>query len=332
MSRLTDLIREAKKLDAKLGDALEDEVRHLQQRRAFGLNFERHTPEAVDLYGRPVRLGDKVRMLPPRGQATPVDKRLWIVTGGESVDGLKHAHLRDPKTDDVATYPVDDLVVVAEHTDVIYPGLVSTGKVERGGSSPFHTVINGENLHVLKALLYTHAGRIDCIYIDPPYNTGAKDWKYNNDYVEKDDLYRHSKWLAFMERRLKVAKTLLSPQDSVLIITIDEKEYLRLGLLLEQVFPSTNIQMVTSVISPSGQPRANQMSRVEEYLFIVYIGQSRVGQDTDDTLSDDDSPPAPTVGVSWENLIRREPVPDEWTARISSTLSSWIRTPGRLSA
>ena len=96
---------------------------------------------------------------------------------------------------------LDDLVVVAEFGDTIYPGLVPTGKVSRGGDKPWHTVINGENYHVLKALTWTHRGKVDAIYIDPPYNTGAKDWKYNNDYVEGDDLYRHSKWLAMMERR-----------------------------------------------------------------------------------------------------------------------------------
>ena len=80
-------------------------MNHLQQRRAFGLNFERHTPEAVELYGRPVRVGDKVHILPPRGQTTSSpDKRLWIVTGGGSVDGVKRAELRDPKTGDV-THP-----------------------------------------------------------------------------------------------------------------------------------------------------------------------------------------------------------------------------------
>ena len=99
---------------------------------------------------------------------------------------------------------VDDLVVVAEFRDSIYPGLVSTGKVERGGDKPFHTVINAENFHALEALTYTHRGKVDAIYIDPPYNTGARDWKYNNDYVDSEDLYRHSKWLAFMERRLKL--------------------------------------------------------------------------------------------------------------------------------
>jgi hypothetical protein len=105
---------------------------------------------------------------------------------------------------------------------------------------------------------------VDAIYIDPPYNTGAKDWKYNNDYVEGDDLYRHSKWLAMMERRLLLAKELLDPTDSVLVVSIDEKEYLRLGLLLDQIFPDATIEMVTSVISAKGVARIGQFSRVEE--------------------------------------------------------------------
>lgn len=135
--------------------------------------------------------------------------------------------------------------------------------MECGGDKPFHTVINGENFHALEVLLFTHRGTVDAIYIDPPYNTRARDWKYNNDYVESDDIYRHSKWLAFMERRLLLAKELLKPSNSVLIVTIDEKEFLRLGLLLQQTFKESAIQMVTSVINPSGTS-GKGFSRVEE--------------------------------------------------------------------
>lgn len=85
---------------------------------------------------------------------------------------------------------------------------------------------------------------MDVVYIDPPYNSGAKDWKYNNDYVGEEDIYRHSKWLAMMERRLLIAKELLNPNSSVLVVTIDEKEYLRLGMLLEQTFPAAEVQMI----------------------------------------------------------------------------------------
>jgi len=167
-------------------------------------------------------------------------------------------------------------VVVAEFNDRIYPGLVETGRVERGGDKPFHTVITAENYHALEMLTYTHRGKVDAIYIDPPYNTGAKDWKYNNNYVEGDDDYRHSKWLAFMERRLEVARELLNPDDSVLIVTIDEKEYLRLGMLLEQTFPEAKMTMVTSSINNAGASRLGTFGRAAEYLFFLRFGESRV--------------------------------------------------------
>ncbi len=277
MSRLTDLLAQVKKKDSQLGDDLEREFKVLASRRSFGLNFERHRPEAVELPQRPIRKGDKVRVLPKRGSTKKGDQRLWIVkslvkSGQDSLATISLLFTEEPETLEVS---VHDLVVVAEFQDYIYPGLVSTGKVERGGDKPFHTVINGENYHALKALTYTHRGKVDVIYIDPPYNTGARDWKYNNDYVEAEDLYRHSKWLAMMERRLLVARTLLNPNGSALIVTIDEKEYLRLGLLLEQTFPDARIQMITSVINPKGVPR-DGLSRIDEYLFLVQIGDTQI--------------------------------------------------------
>ncbi|KIC31516.1 site-specific DNA-methyltransferase [Leisingera sp. ANG-S5] len=276
MSRLTDLIAQAKFKDDKLGLELEREFKALASRRSFGLNFERHTPETVELPGRPIRKGDKVRVLPSRGSTDKGDKRLWKVTGTTKADGKRVAQLDliGAEASETQAVPVEDLIVVAEFRDYIYPGLVSTGKVERGGDKPFHTVINGENFHALEALTFTHRGKVDVIYIDPPYNTGAKDWKYNNDYVEGDDLYRHSKWLAFMERRLKIAKELLNPSSSCLIVTIDEKEYLRLGLLIEQTFPDARMQMVSSVINPKGATRQSAFGRTDEYLFFVMLGEA----------------------------------------------------------
>lgn len=280
MSRLNDLLRDLRTREPALARDLEREVSALADRRAFGLNFERHLPEVVELPGRKVRKGDKVRVLPPRGKATKKpDERLWRVIGMDRSARAAKLKLLDPSASsegsgEERTAPLDDLVVVAQSRDPIYPGLVSTGKVERGGDKPFHTVVNAENLHALETLLFTHRGKVDCIYIDPPYNTGAKDWKYNNDYVEGDDLYRHSKWLAFMERRLLLAKELLNPDDSVLIVTIDEKEYLRLGLLLEQTFPDANVQMISSVINPKGAMRPRAFARTDEYVFFVMFGSA----------------------------------------------------------
>ncbi len=153
------------------------------------------------------------------------------------------------------------------------PACAGSVPSRRGGDKPAHVVIKGENHHVLEALQFTHAGKVDCIYIDPPYNTGARDWKYGNDYVDKDDAYRHSKWLAFMERRLRAREgSLLNPDDSALIVTIDEKEYLRLGLLLEQVFPGVATQMVSiGHQSAREQARQNEFSRTNEYIFFVSV-------------------------------------------------------------
>ena len=303
MSRLTDLLAQAKAKNAQLGLDLEREFKVLSARLPFGLNFERHQPEAVELPQRPVHKGDKVRVLPPRGTAARGDTRLWRVSRIDKVGQDKSAELEllDAPQSERRTVGLKDLVVVAEFRDTIYPGLVSTGRVERGGDKPCHTVINGENYHVLKALTYTHRGRVDVIYIDPPYNTGAKDWKYNNDYVEGDDLYRHSKWLAMIERRLQIAKTLLNPEESVLIATIDEKEYLRLGLLLEQTFPEAQIQMVTSVINPKGSSRSGRFSRVDEYLFFVYFGGAAVVPWRSDMLRDDR---VDGREVRWAGLMR----------------------------
>ena len=276
MSRLTDLIAKTKIRDAQLGADLEQEFGILSSRLPYGLNFERHSPEVVELPLRPVRKGDKVRVLPERGSTQRGDQRLWQVKALYKTKKTAELELLGTATTETSVVALDDLVVIAEFRDTIYPGLVSTGKVERGGDKPFHTVINGENYHVLKALTYTHRGKVDVIYIDPPYNTGAKDWKYNNDYVEKEDQYRHSKWLAMMERRLLVAKDLLNPADSVLIATIDEKEYLRLGLLLEQVFQEANVTMISSVINPAGAGREADFSRTDEYIFCVRIGKASV--------------------------------------------------------
>ncbi len=274
MSRLTDLIARAKAKDPALGDELDREFKALASRRAFGLNFERHKPESVELPGRPIRRGDKVYVLPLRGSVAKGDQRLWRVLRLEGSGKARIAHLAliDAAEPETAEVPVADLVVVAEFRDYIYPGLVSTGKVTRGGDKPFHTVINGENFHALEALTYTHRGKIDAIYIDPPYNTGARDWKYNNDYVEAEDLYRHSKWLAFIERRLLVAKELLKTSGSCLVITIDEKEVHRLALLLDQIFPEAVVQMVSAQINPANVARRGAFGRNDEYVFFVMVG------------------------------------------------------------
>ncbi len=142
-------------------------------------------------------------------------------------------------------------------------------------SSLWHTLIEADNYHALQMLAYLYPGMVDCIYIDPPYNKpDSHDWKYNCDYVDGTDSYRHSKWLSMIEARLKIAKKLLNPEDSILIVTIDELEYHHLGCLLEQMFPEARIQMVSSVINPKGQSRNGQFGRTDEYLYILSFGKA----------------------------------------------------------
>lgn len=330
MSRLTDLIAQTKAKDAQLGADMEREFKVLSSRLPFGLNFERHSPEAVELPLRPIRKGDKVRVLTPRGSPKKGDPRLWQVKAIQKAKKMADIELLGGTDTEALSVALDDLVVVAEFRDTIYPGLISTGKVERGGEKPFHTVINGENFHVLKALTYTHRGRVDAIYIDPPYNSGAKDWKYNNDYVEGDDLYRHSKWLAMMERRLLIARELLNPVNSVLIVSIDEKEYLRLGMLLQQTFPDASMQMISTLINSKGTGRANEFRRVDEYIYFLWFGAAKLGRlsnssspaaelepddlpeaeggDVDQEDFDDDGSEAEEVviGLDWQTFRRRD--------------------------
>ncbi len=106
-------------------------------------------------------------------------------------------------------------------------------------NAPNHILIEGDNLHALTALSYTHAGKIDIIYIDPPYNTGNKDFVYNDSYVDKEDSYRHSKWLSFMSKRLKIAKSLLS-DSGVIFISIGDDEIMNLALLCKEIFGENN--------------------------------------------------------------------------------------------
>lgn len=111
--------------------------------------------------------------------------------------------------------------------------------IVNGNEYPNHVIIEGDNLHALTDLCYTHAGKIDVIYIDPPYNTGNKDFVYNDQFIDKENSYRHSKWLSFMERRLLLAKVLLSDRG-VIFIQIDDNEQANLSLLCNEIFGEWN--------------------------------------------------------------------------------------------
>ncbi|MGI6251688.1 MAG: site-specific DNA-methyltransferase [Anaerolineaceae bacterium] len=262
MAIIDDLIKQIK--DESLRERIQAETDKLTQQKKFGLVFENHLPECTPLYEVPIKVGGTVSL--KNGSIN----ELYIVKDiqGEQVlcvsigDGQEKA------------FNLKRLVTTAEFGEPIYPYLQFVDSISNApNSSLWHTLIEADNYHALQLLEYLYAGKVDCIYIDPPYNTGARDWKYNNDYVDSSDSYRHSKWLSMMEKRLKLAKKLLNPEDSVLICTIDEKEYLHLGCLLEELFPEARMQMVSTIINPKGSAR-DGFSRSDEYIFFVMFGES----------------------------------------------------------
>lgn len=132
----------------------------------------------------------------------------------------------------------------------------------------FNVLIEGDNYHSLSVLSYTHKNKIDVIYIDPPYNTGKKDFIYNDHYVDKEDRFRHSKWLSFMSKRLKLAKALLKI-DGVIFISIDNNEFAQLKLLCDEIFGESNyIGMFSVENNPKGRKNGKFISDTNEYCLI----------------------------------------------------------------
>lgn len=267
MAAINDLISQIQ--DETLRNRIQEEVSKMAKQKKFGLVFEEHMPESTPLYDMPIKSGCNVMR-----RDSKVDKSIYVVL---KVEGDTAVCVKPEQKDEAVTFELKDIVRVAEFGESIYPYLKPLDSVCNAPDSDlWHTLIEADNYHALQLLEYLYAGKVDCIYIDPPYNTGAKDWKYNNDYVDGNDAYRHSKWLSFMERRLKLAKKLLNPADSVLIVTIDEKEYLHLGCLLEEMFPEAKMQMVSITINPSGAKRDNLFSRSDEYAYVILLGNACV--------------------------------------------------------
>lgn len=261
MAALDDLISQIP--DESLRERIRAEMKRANRQKKFGLVFEEHLPEATPLYDIPVKRGSVVAK--KDGQITDI----YYV---EKIEDGQATCFHKASKEHIAL-PVDTLVCVARFGEPIYPYLKPLDTVCNAPDSDlWHTLIEADNYHALQLLEYLYGGKVDCIYIDPPYNTGAKDWKYNNDYVDSADIYRHSKWLSMMKKRLELAGRLLNPADSVLIVTIDEKEYLRLGCLLEDIFPEARIQMISTAINPAVVARAGEFGRSGEYIYFVFIG------------------------------------------------------------
>ena len=267
MAAIHDLIAQIG--DARLRERLMAEWAKATRERKFGLVFEDHLPELLPLPKARPRKGDLVC---PRGGSL---KDLWRVQGfaGGRVQCRRPQPAAEGQPAEAGEFDAAELIVVREFGEPIFPALVPVDAVASGGAdAPWHTLIEADNYHALQLLEYLYAGQVDCIYIDPPYNSGARDWKYNNDYVDGTDAWRHSKWLAFMKRRLQIAKKLLNPDRSALIIAIDDNELFSLGLLLNDIFATGDRQLVSVTINPKGKARDGRLSQVDEYLLIVFLG------------------------------------------------------------
>lgn len=287
MAILDELVTQIENPDLRARIAAE--VEKLAKQKKFGLVFEEHLPECTPLWDIPVKARRKAAL--KTGHVNDFYTVLKIE------DGVATCLNKDKSA--TAEFPVEELVCVAEFGEPIYPYLKPIDKVCNAPDSDlWHTLIEADNYHALQLLEYLYAGKVDCIYIDPPYNTGARDWKYNNDYVDNNDQYRHSKWLSMMQKRLKLAKKLLNPKDSVLIVTIDEKEYLHLGCLLEELFSEANMQMISSAINGKGVARNSEFARVNEYVYIVRFGECGV------------------------NPL---PLPDEWIGNVKTSTTKQVR-------
>lgn len=212
------------------------------------------------------------------------------LTNDEKADliGLLRSHKKyglvwEDKPEEVEERLRDHLPVL---TEVKERAILSTD-----ADAPNHILIEGDNLEALTALSYSHEGKIDVIYIDPPYNTGHKDFTYNDSFVDKDDCFRHSKWLSFMFRRLKIAKQLLSSKGMI-FISIDDNEDAQLKLLCDEVFLNKN--KISDIIWQSRKSVSNDTFVSQNHNYtLVYAKDISLWSKNDFRL--------PTNGDSFEN-------------------------------
>ena len=171
----------------------------------------------------------------------------------------KYGLVWEDKPEEIETRLVDELPVL---TEVPERAIVSDSP-----DAPNHILIEGDNLEALTTLAYTHEGKIDVIYIDPPYNTGNKDFVYNDSFVDREDGYRHSKWLSFMNKRLQIAKSLLS-SGGVIFISIDDNEQAQLKLLCDEIFGAKNFVASLPRITKASGKTTDKIATNNDLLFV----------------------------------------------------------------
>lgn len=276
MAVINELISKVE--DAALRERLQQEMSRLVKNKKFGLVFEEHIPECTPLYGIEINKDETVAV---KGKSIK-DTLLVVSVNGDMVKCFNKT------TKEIADYQKSDLVAVAQFGEPIYPQLIPIDKVENAPDSKlWHVLIEADNYHALQLLEYMYPKQVDCIYIDPPYNTGAKDWKYNNDYVDSSDSYRHSKWLSMMQKRLKIAKRILKA-DGVLAIAIDKNEMAHLVCLLEEkgMFSEYDLTIVSVVHNPRGNITTNFAETNEYVIYLTPKSQRTLARN----LADNEQP------------------------------------------
>ena len=176
----------------------------------------------------------------------------------------KYGLVWEDKPEEIEARLQDELPVLEEVAD--------RAIISDDAAAPNHILIEGDNLEALTALSYTHRGKIDVIYIDPPYNTGNKDFVYNDSYVDREDGYRHSKWLSFMNKRLKIAKGLLSDKG-VIFISIDDNEQAQLKMLCDEIFGERNFIAKFDWRKKTGANDAKDIAVITESILLYSISR-----------------------------------------------------------
>lgn len=254
MAAIHELLRQVD--DIALRKRLEDEVDKLTENKKFGLVFEEHVSECIPLYGVKISRG---RLVAKKDNISDT----YIVLKVSENKAVCHNKV----TGKNETIDIDNLVCVSEFGEPVYPALEQVDMIERAPDSDlWHILIEAENYHALQLLEYTTAGQIDCIYIDPPYNTDHDEWKYNDSFIDSKDRWAHSLWLSMMKRRLVLARNLLADKGTI-IISIGYQEVNRLVLLCEELFPDK--QVVTVTVQTSGGKPSGGFNYLQEYLVFI---------------------------------------------------------------
>ena len=271
MAILDELVTQIENPDLRARIAAE--VEKLAKQKKFGLVFEEHLPECTPLWDIPVKAGRKAAL--KTGHVNDFYTVLKIE------DGVATCLNKDKSA--TAEFPVEELVCVAEFGEPIYPYLKPIDTVCNAPDSDlWHTLIEADNYHALQLLEYLYAGKVDCIYIDPPYNTGNEGWVYNDNVNDPkilrwlgelvgkagEDLTRHDKWLCMMYPRLKLLYKLLS-DDGAIFISLDDNEIFYLRSIMDEIFGASNFTaQITLLCNPKGRSQDKYFATCHEYLLV----------------------------------------------------------------